>query len=414
MGVDTFVGFGRGMSEQDKKERWLVAVTAGRWQMHGIRMAQRAGLRVFAVDGSDDAPGLAIADHAMVVDARSPQAVVEAVRGSGIEPSGAIAFVSEVGMLPASAVREQWRLPGHDSGVVRRLLDKQLQRELWDQAGVPSPQWRRAGSLAEVQTAVAELGLPVIIKPVDCAGSRGVTRVESKMEIADAVQKALSATRSGRLLVESFMEGVEYAVETFFHQGVAHVLAVTGKKKVPGSRGTVAMELATPDLPAAVVEKIGMTAVQALTALGYRDGPGHTEIILQSGDRPGLVETAGRGGGFMVFDAMAQMASGYDLPTACALQAVGLPPPSCVVDRQAVVLRFFPTVPGTVRRLDGFDEANRLPGVVTGSFMTVGSVVGVASCDGDRLGFILSRAATPAQAQTLADTAEAMIHIEIS
>ncbi|MBF8271059.1 MAG: lactate dehydrogenase [Magnetococcales bacterium] len=395
-------------------DTWLVAVTAGRWQTHGIRSAQAAGLRVMALDGDASAPGLAIADAFAVVDIRSPDAVEKALRDSGIQPGGAIAFVSEAGMASAGHLREIWDLPGPKRVLTERLLNKYQQRSIWDAAGLPNPQWIMAENLDQVLNALKSIGLPAIIKPVDSAGSRGVSRVDDLAMIPHAVEKALSFSPSGKILVESLMVGTEYAVDTFFHKSQAWILSVTGKVKVPGSGGTVAMELASPDLDPAVVDAIGKTAVDALLALGYEEGPGHTEIILCEGNRPGLVETAGRGGGFMVFDKMVPLASGYDLATACALQAVGREPPQVHFKRQAVVLRFFPTVPGVVRRLDGFDAASRLPGVEAAPFMEIGKVVSKADSDGDRLGYILAGAETLKVVRDLADRAEAMIHVEIN
>lgn len=396
------------------RETWLVAVTAGRWQEHSIRSAQAAGLRVMAVDGDAAAPGLINADYSAVVDIRSPEAVEKVVRDSGIEPNGAIAFVSEAGMASAGHLRQVWNLPGPKVDLTGRLLNKHYQRRIWEDAGLPNPRWAMVEDLGQVLQALELIGFPAIIKPVDSAGSRGVTRIDDRTLVPYAVEKALANSLSQKMLVESFMIGTEYAVDTFFHKGEAWVLSVTGKVKVPGSGGTVAMELASPDLEPSVVDAIGQTAVKGLLALGYEDGPGHTEIILREGNRPGLIEAAGRGGGFMVFDRMVPLASGYDLATACALQAVGREPPKIHFDRRAVVLRFFPTTPGVVRRLDGFEDANRLPGVEAAPFMDIGKVVSKANTDGDRLGYILTSADSPKNALKLANRAEALIHVEIS
>ncbi|MBF0603465.1 MAG: ATP-grasp domain-containing protein [Nitrospirae bacterium] len=396
------------------RETWLVAVTAGKWQEHGIRSAQAAGLRIMALDGDPAAPGLKNVDYSAVVDVRSPEAVEKVVRDSGIQPSGAISFASEAGMASAGHLREVWNLPGPKTELTGRLLNKHLQRRIWEDAGLPNPRWVMVRDLDQAVNALELLGFPSIIKPVDSAGSRGVTRVDDMSIVPDAVERALANSLSQKILVESLMIGTEYAVDTFFHKGEAWVLSVTGKVKVPGSGGTVAMELASPALAPSVVDVIGQTAVRSLLALGYEDGPGHTEIILQDGNRPGLVETAGRGGGFMVFDRMVPLASGYDLAKACALQAVGREPPKMHLDRRAVVLRFFPTTPGVVRRLDGFEDASRLPGVEAAPFMDIGKVVSKADSDGDRLGYILSCADSPKNAQDLANRAEAMIHVEIS
>lgn len=392
-----------------KAERWLVSVCAGRWQRDGILRARRAGLKVIALDGDPAAPGLAEADRRITVDIRDPQAVVAAVESSGIRPSGAIAFVAEAGMLAAAALRERFDLPGPGVSLTRSLTNKAEQRKAWLAAGVPGPRWELARTAAEAKASLARIGLPAIVKPVDSAGSRGVTKIESLDQFAAAALNAFAASRSGLILIESYMNGEEFTVETFASGGKTTVLAVTEKIKVPGTGGTVAMELATPDRPKSEVDAVSDAAVLALKALDYTDGPGHTEVILGP-QGPGLVESAGRGGGFMVFEGLIPRASGFDAATACALQAVGLVPPVPTNGpRRAVVLRFFPSRRGVVRAVEGLDQANALPGVEAGAFVAVGDRVGQARSDGDRLGYILSSADEPKAARELADRAQARV-----
>jgi biotin carboxylase len=391
---------------------WLVAVCAGRWQLHGIRSARRASIRVFALDGDAGAVGLGEADRSAVVDVRDPEAVVSTVLQSGIEPAGAISFVSEIGMPAAAALRERFELPGPRMDLTLTLTNKAKQRERWRRAGVPGPEWRLCRAKEEIGQALHEIGRPAIIKPSDNAGSRGVTKIGPDEPWEASAELALAHSRSKTVLVESYLDGLEHTVETFAISGHTYVLAVNEKAKVPGTGGTVAMELATPE-SAAQAAVVAQAAVDALAALGYTDGPGHTEVILRSDGRPGLVETAGRGGGFMVFDGLIPAASGFDIATACALQAVGLPVPPVPGLRNAVVLRFFPSRPGVVRGIQGFEAANRLPGVQAESLVALGSRQGRVKGDGDRMGYILATAGRPPEARALADQAASLIRFEI-
>ena len=78
----------------------------------------------------------------------------------------------------------------------------------------------------------------------------------------------------------------------------------------------------------------------------------------------------------------------------------------------SAVLRFFPSKPGVLRSITGFDEANSIAGVEAAPFSKVGDRFQRASVDGDRLGYILSCAESPRRAQYLADKAENFIHFE--
>jgi len=392
---------------------WLVAVCAGRWQLNGIRHAMAAGIRVLALDGDPQAPGLALADRSQVVDIRDADRVVEAVRETRILPSGAIAFAAEAGMEAVGALREAFSLPGPGREVLGRLANKVLQRRAWQKLDLPNPFWQPARSTAEAARALAELGRPAIIKPADAAGSRGVTKIEPGEAWEEAVEHAFAASKGGEIILESLLPGIEHTVETFARNGKTTVLAVTKKRKVPGTRGTVADELATLELAGQAAHRIAEVAVAALTALGYDSGPGHVEVMYDEATGPHLIEAAGRGAGFMMFDGLVPKVSGYDLATATAWQAVGVEPPPVPEGRCAALLRFFPTRPGIIRQIEGLEAANGIEGVEAGAFVTVGTRVGAARTDGDRLGYLLALGKTLAEARTRADAAEALVRFDI-
>jgi biotin carboxylase len=209
------------------------------------------------------------------------------------------------------------------------------------------------------------------------------------------------------------MDGTEFTVEVFAINGKVNVLAVTEKKKVEGTKGTVASELATPDRPSEIIEELKNAVIAAFMALEYTDGPGHAEIILKKDNSVGLVEVAGRGGGFMVFNGLVPAVSGVNIAKITAMQAIGDSVILESIHSNAAVLRFFPSIPGKLVSISGFEIANALPGVQCEPFVTSGTVFHKATADGDRLGYILATASSPIEAQKLANNAEKLIKFNI-
>ncbi len=395
-------------------DKWLIAVGAGRWQVPGIRAASSAGLKVLALDGDGAACGFKEADQFIVVDIRDSAAVIRAVEGSGIRPDGAIAFCNEAGMLTTAALREHFDLPCARSEVTKALTNKGVQRSLWTAAGLPCPLWFVARSAEDVPAALGKIAGTAIFKPVDSAGSRGVTVVAPGGPWEAAFQAALKGSSSGEVIIEAFITGVEHTVETFTHRGKTTVLAVTAKQKVPGTSNTVACELASAQLGDSLRGEVCDVVARALDALGYTDGPGHTEFLLTSENQIFLVESAGRGGGFMVADGIVPWTSGFDMTCACALQAAGLEPvvPERIGTR-SVVLRFVPSKAGTVQEVNGFETADEIADVMSEPMVEVGQHVGSASTDGDRMAFILAADDTIAGAIAKADARERRIKIQV-
>ena len=397
-----------------QNEKWLIAVTAGRWQKHGIKEARALGIKVIGVDSDPEAEGFDEVDYKLVIAFDNHQNIIEELRKLNFNYCGAVSFCSEAGMVLAGKIREEFHLPGPNINLCKKLLEKGIQRKIWSDAGVPGPEWKIFESPETALTGIQKSKLPVIIKPTDSSGSRGVSKIESLNEdIKEAVSKAFKFSRSNQVIVESFMDGTEFTVEVFAISGKVNVLAVTEKKKVEGTKGTVASELATPDRPWEIIEKLKNAVIAAFMALEYTDGPGHAEIILKKDNSVGLVEVAGRGGGFMVFNGLVPAVSGVNIAKITAMQAIGDSVILDSIDSNAAVLRFFPSIPGKLVSISGFETANALPGVLCEPFVTPGKVFHKAAADGDRLGYILSVASSFIEALQLADEAEKLIKFEI-
>ncbi|MCW9034172.1 MAG: ATP-grasp domain-containing protein [Rhodospirillales bacterium] len=394
---------------------WLVSVGAGRWQLSGIKAAQRQGIKVLALDGDASAQGIEFADKGLVVDISDVDAVIAAVKTCGVIPDGAVSFVNEAGMLAAAALRDTFSLPGTSFAITEKLINKAKQRAAWDDAGLSSPKWQLFGKNDASKLNATLCSQKMIVKPVDSAGSRGISVIGAGEDPTNAIDRALSSSRSKVAIVETFITGTEYTIETFGFGEEGHkVLAVTEKRKVPGSADTVAMELATPNLQEQDIAEIGILACKALEALGYCDGPGHTEVLRTIEGDLYLVESAGRGGGFMVTDGLVPKASGIDLSEMTALQAVGRNPKFTGLNPQAFVLRFLPSISGEVTSLNGFDVVNALSNVEAGPLVKIGQQVSQAQSDGDRLAYILSWDTSLRLALDSADHAEQLINVEVS
>ncbi len=396
----------------EKSHPWLIAVSAGRWQKSGIRSAVAAGIRVLALDSDKEAAGFAFATKSVVVDIKDPQAVLAAVESVGIIPNGVVSFASEAGMTSSAVLRERYGLAGPNRETTIALSNKVRQREIWQESGIDGPRWRQFDTVAEGERNIKELGFPCIVKPSDSAGSRGVTKLDSREGLNEAAEIALYHSNTETALVESFMPGIEYTIETFGDGKTIHVLAVTEKVKVSSEIATVARELKTPR-QRFKADIVSDAAVKALSALDYMSGPGHVEVILNDQGQAGLVEAAGRGGGFMVFERLVEKASGFDVVSATALQAIGWNTPKIVNKRRSVLLRFFPSRKGIVTEIKGFEDADKILGVEAESFVNLGQHIEEVKGDGDRLGYILSEGPNVQVAEEAADLAESLIRIRI-
>jgi len=185
----------------------IMFIGAGKYQVAGIQKAKETGLFVIATDGNPDAPGLKIADSSYVIDVRDQDANLKVAREHSID--AVLSVASDVSLKAVAEISQKLNLPGIKPDVAECSTDKELMRSAFRNEGVPSPESYRVSSYEDLLKKATKIGYPVVIKPADNAGSRGVKMVTQKTELKEAYENALKNSRKGKVLVEEFMEGVE-------------------------------------------------------------------------------------------------------------------------------------------------------------------------------------------------------------
>ena len=103
-------------------------------------------------------------------------------------------------------------LPGNPYESVKILTQKDLFRDFVAKNGFNTPKARGYSSYDEIADEVDEFIFPIMVKPVDSSGSRGVVKVEKRSGLKDAVEEALYYSRSKKFVVEEFIEKKGYQV----------------------------------------------------------------------------------------------------------------------------------------------------------------------------------------------------------
>jgi len=394
-------------------QSWFVAVTAGRWQNKTITVAKSLGYKIIAIDADEHAEGFVNADVAIISSLDNTQYIIEKIKHLNIK--GVLSICSDAGMLLAGTIRDYFGInTGPNYHTSQMLVNKRSQREVWLKDEVQGPQWQVSSQLEELIIITKKMSLPFIIKPVDNAGSRGVYKVESfNQPIKEYLQSALSFSKTGDVLIESYMDGIEYTIETFVHRKVVNVLAITEKKKIAAANGLVAYQLMTTALEEADKLHISSLVCRAFESIGYENGPGHAEVIMMKDGSVGMVELAGRGGGFLVFEQFVELSSGYDIVKNSIRQSMGDSIDTIQTKENHTLLYFFPNKKGRVTAISGFEQANNIQGIIADSFIDVGVELDEACCDGDRMGYFISNASTLEQSQLQAKQAKTYINYEV-
>jgi biotin carboxylase len=262
--------------------------------------------------------------------------------------------------VPVAQLAEEAGLAGSGLASAIACKDKRETRARLNSLGLGSVGFRLANSADEAMAAVDELGLPVVMKPRSLSASKGVIKVDSIADVSAGYLTAATASVSGPVfsapgvLIEEYVHGAEFIVDSVIHQGQVQPLFVTTKTLGPPPYFEEVAHVSTAgnfDLLPGV--RLYMQAVHE--ALGFADGVSHTELrVSDQGYR--IMEVNSRlGGGMLPY--IGFLATGMDLAAAVADIGLGTPPViQQTRDRAAAITFIFPEHDMTLGSLDVPDE----------------------------------------------------------
>ena len=313
----------------------LAIIGASYLQLPLIRKAKAMGLQthVFAWKAGD--VGEAEADYFYPISIVERDRILAACRGIGID--GICSIASDLAMLTVNYVAGQLGLTANSMEATRVSTNKNEMRRRFAACGDPSPRSVRVRSVADLSK--NELSFPLIVKPVDRSGSRGITKVTEYDQLDEAIERAKEQGFEKVALVEEFAEGVEYSVESLSWQGRHRVLAVTRKFTTGAPDFIETGHLEPAGLDAQTRARVEAVTTHALTSLGLAYGASHTELKIDDTGGIRLIEIGGRMGGDCIGSSLVELSTGVDFVRAVIEIALGSEPtglePS--LDRAAAV-----------------------------------------------------------------------------
>ena len=398
----------------------MLFVGAGRHQRRAILRARDLGLRVVAVDRNPDAPGLAAADVAEIVDFADVDAVTEVARRHGVD--GALTVSADRAVPVVAAVTERLGLPTIGAATAHRMTHKVAMRRVLADAGVPQPAFAAVRSLAEARAALQTTGVPAVLKPADSGGQRAVFRVDSVDDVERHLHASLAESPTGEAIVESFRDGTELNGIVLARGGEARVLTLSDRLRPPGAGfGVGWIHVYPATIFGDQLELAERVAERAVEALGLRDGIAFPQLIADDAGGVAVVEVAARIPGGQMAD-LVRHAVGVDLVEIALRQALG----EEVLDElalprfsQPLAIRFFTAEPGPlptgrVLRVGSLEPLLAAEGVVQAdTYLQLGETIRPVRRDGDRRGYVIAVADTSVEALRRAEAAARLLDVEV-
>ena len=398
----------------------VLFVGAGRHQRRAIAQARAQGLRVVAVDRNPDAPGLAEADVAEVVDFSDVDAVIEVGRRHAVD--GVLTISADRAVPVVAAVAEALGLPGIGTDTAYVMTQKIAMRRVLGDAGVPQPEFAAVRNVHEGYAALERVGLPAVLKPADSGGQRGVFRLETADDLEQHLHVALGESPTEEAIIEAYVEGLELNGLVIVRDGEALPLTLSDRLRPPGiGFGVGWIHVYPATIYADQLEEAERVAVHAVRALGLRDGIAFPQLLATDDGRVLVIEVAARIPGGQMAD-LARHAVGVDLVEIALLQALGEEVPDDVAlprFSQPLAIRFLTASPGplptgTVTEIGSLEKVSAFPGVVQADvYLSVGETIRPVQLDGDRRGYVIAIADTNVEALERAEAAAQLVDVVV-
>ena len=377
----------------------LLVLGAGPAQLGLLEAARAHGIWTAVCDRDPAAPGFELAGSRCIVSTEDEPAIERLA--AALDLDGVISPGTDWPVAVAARIAQKLGLP-HPLAPETAILatNKQRQRDVLAEAGVPQPRWEILGEDDGSPT----LPPPFVVKAPDRQGQTGLSLVTVGSELEEALAVARAASRSGAVLVEELVDGPEVTVIGFSADGEFIPLAVTDRITAEPPAFGVALAHVWPSPHAEAAAEVTR---RAITALGIESGPSYTQVRIGPGG-PEVIEVAARLGGGHDAE-LVEAATGVDLNGLALSAALG-----ARLTAEQVTAGFKERVGGAVTRflvaplgvLESVEVPQGQKGVLrTRIYREPGYVFTPLRRGSDRAGALLAVGATREEAVTRAEAA---------
>jgi len=370
-------------------------------QLFSIRTAKTMGLRTLVVDMNAESPGFALADDFGIVSTQDVPALkrfIDDYCRSGKSIDGVFVQGSDIPHVVAELAAHVGA-PHMPVELARTAVDKFAMKECFARRGVPIPWFSAVHSLVDLQERIRERGFPLVLKPVDRSGSRGVFCLRSEADLATLYARSVAASYSGRVMIEEYIPGPQISTESLVYAGAVITPGFVDRNYEHLDRFAPYVIENGGWTPSLMSEEVRTTVdsviAMAARALGMTDGIVKGDVVVGP-DGPKIIEIAARASGGDFSESLILRGIGVNIVEAGLNVAVGRAPDLNALlpkFKRAIANRYFFPEPGRLLAVRGMQVVAAQPWVQKLEFWyEPGDVVPAVRSHADRFGVFVVEA----------------------
>ncbi len=306
----------------------LAVIGASHFQLPLIQKAQEKGCEVHAFAWECGDVGERVADVFHPVSIVDVDLIVEECRQVGID--GICTIASDLATVAVCHVASELGLVGNSLDCLEKSTNKGRMRKAFEAGSDPSPKSVvvSAAQVERFDPSSLDFTYPLIVKPTDRSGSRGVTKIEQPNSDAlkQALYQAIEQGFADEAVVEEFAEGDEFSVEGISWEGEHRILTITRKGTTGAPHFIETAHIQPAGLDEQTIARVEEVVKHALDTLGVRFGASHSELKIASDGRIRIIEIGARMGGDCIGSHLVPLSTGIDFVGAVVDVALGNKP----------------------------------------------------------------------------------------
>ncbi len=285
----------------------LAVLGASYLQLPLIKKATEMGVETHCFAWGEGAVCKEFADYFYPISVLDKEEILDVCREIGID--GIATVATDISVPTVSYIAQSLKLVGNSVQSALASTNKVVMRKAFRQYGVKIPNFQEINTVEDLAN---EYTFPVIVKPVDRSGSRGVAKVDEFSKLSDAVNEAISESITNTAIIEDYIEGKEVSVESISWQGKHYILAITDKITTEAPHFVELAHHQPSKLSESIQVKIREETIKALNALDIKYGAGHSEFKITESGEIYAIEVGARMGGDFIGSHLVPLSTGYD------------------------------------------------------------------------------------------------------
>ena len=289
----------------------LLIIGAGEMQVPVIKKAKELGYITVVTDFSENAPGFKYADHKCIVSTYDFAGNYKIAKKYNVN---GILTTSDYPVNTVAYICNKLNFIGLSEVSAKICTDKYLQRKTLLENSIEVPKFIKFNGNEFDVKSIKEFNFPLIIKPLNSSGSRGVIKINHTDDIKNAIKESLKYTSDKLLLIEEFISGKEYSVEILVQNKEIHIIAITQKELLKSTYSFVETRHIIPaQISDNIKERIINYSKSIIKTIGLDNSAAHLELKITNKGEPILIEIGARLGGDYITSDLIPLAKGIDM-----------------------------------------------------------------------------------------------------